>query len=254
VLLKIDKIECVYLGALTAVSDLTLAVPEGKSMALLGSNGAGKSTVLKSVSGVLATEDGKLNTGDILFEGKRLNGMGIEDIARLGICHVLQGHPVFEHLTVEDNLKVGGYRLRRLEVKTGLERVYAYFPRLWDLHRRQAGYLSGGEQQMLVIGRGLMARPRLMLLDEPSLGLAPGIIPIVFEAIRRINREEGMTVLLAEQNVGAALAIADLGCVLQNGRVVAEGPADTLKDHARVREFYLGAKGATKDYYRNLMR
>jgi branched-chain amino acid transport system ATP-binding protein len=253
-MLKLDRIECVYLGALTAVTDLTLNVPEGKVVVLLGSNGAGKSTVLKAISGVLASEEGELKDGEITFLGRRLNGRKVEDIARLGICHVLQGHPVFEHLTVEENLMAGGYLRRRREESAERERVYGYFPRLGEMRRRQAGYLSGGEQQQLVIGRALVARPKLMLLDEPSLGLAPGIIPQVFETIRLINREEGMTVLLAEQNVEAALGIADIGYVLQNGRVAAEGPTGTLKDHERVREFYLGARGTTRDYYRNLMR
>jgi branched-chain amino acid transport system ATP-binding protein len=253
-MLKLDKIECVYLGALNAVTDLTLVVPEGKVVALLGSNGAGKSTVLKAVSGVLGTEDGELKTGEISFFDRRLNGKKVEDIARLGVCHVLQGHPVFERLSVEENLLAGGYLRQRQALKPELERVYVYFPKLCQMRRRQAGYLSGGEQQQLVIGRALMARPKLMLLDEPSLGLSPGIIPLVFETVRRINREEGMAVLLAEQNVGAALGIADLGYVLQNGRAVADGPAATLKDHPRVREFYLGAQGSTKDYYRNLVR
>jgi branched-chain amino acid transport system ATP-binding protein len=254
-LLEVNSIEVKYLGVVLALKDLSLRLESGRVGALLGGNGAGKSTTLKSISGVLATEDGKITDGSISFEGRRIDRNNPERNARLGICHVLQGHPVFPQLTADDNLRMGAYLRRdKNEVKKDLDKVFAYFPQLAVLRARQSGYLSGGEQQMLVIGRAMMSRPRLMLLDEPSLGLAPTVIADLFPILKKINRDEGMTLLVAEQNASAALSIADYGYVLQNGGLVAEGTPAELKTHERVKESYLGTnvKGAAQSYYRSL--
>jgi branched-chain amino acid transport system ATP-binding protein len=254
-LLKVNKIEVKYLGVVLAVKDLTMQVEVGRVVVLLGSNGSGKSTTLKAISGVLATEDGKLTQGTIEFDGHRIDRNDPETIARLGICHVMQGHPVFSQLTVDENLQMGAYLRRDKDgIRKDMERVFSYFPRLQPLRRRQSGYLSGGEQQMLVIGRALMMRPRLMLLDEPSLGLAPAIIADLFPILKRINEEEGTSLLVAEQNSAAALSIADYGYILQNGTVVAEGTTEQLKTSERLKESYLGTngRGTTRGYYRSL--
>jgi len=254
-LLQANKIEVKYLGVVLALKDLTIRIDSGKVIALLGNNGSGKSTTLKAISGVLATEDGKLTEGTIELDGQRIDRYNPETIARLGICHVMQGHPVFSQLTTEENLQMGAYLRRdRDVVKKDLERVFDYFPKLRPLRQRQSGYLSGGEQQMLVIGRALMSRPKLMLLDEPSLGLAPAVIAGLFPTLKRINMEEGASLLIAEQNSGAALSIADYGYILQNGSVVAEGTSEQLKASERLRESYLGTngRGTTQSYYRSL--
>lgn len=254
-LLQVTKIEVKYLGVVLALKDLTIRVDSGKVVALLGSNGSGKSTTLKAISGVLATEDGKLTEGTIEFDGMRIDRYNPETIARLGICHVMQGHPVFSQLTVEENLQMGAYLRRdRDGIKKDMERVFDYFPKLRPLRLRRSGYLSGGEQQMLVIARALMSHPRMMLLDEPSLGLAPVVIADLFPILKRINKEEGASLLVAEQNSSAALSIADYGYILQNGSVVAEGPSEQLKSSDRLRESYLGTngKGTVQSYYRSL--
>lgn len=255
VLLQVNKIEVKYLGVVLALKDLTIRVDSGKVVAILGGNGSGKSTTLKAISGVLATEDGKLTEGTIELNGQRIDRYNPEAIARLGICHVMQGHPVFSQLTTEENLQMGAYLRRDKEgVKKDLERVFDYFPKLQPLRQRRSGYLSGGEQQMLVIGRALMSRPKLMLLDEPSLGLAPAIITNLFPILKRINMEENTSLLIAEQNSGAALSIADYGYILQNGSVVAEGTPEQLKNSERLRESYLGTngRGTVQSYYRSL--
>jgi branched-chain amino acid transport system ATP-binding protein len=213
--------------------------------ALLGANGAGKTTTLKAISGLLKTEDGRVTDGSIEFLGGRIDGLDPEQICRRGIVQVMEGRKVLETLTVEENLRIGGYVRRDPDgVQQDLRMIYDYFPVLVQRRHQLAGYLSGGEQQMLVIGRALMARPKLLLLDEPSLGLAPLLVREIFDIIRQINTERGMTLLLVEQNAQIALRIADYGFIMENGRIVLDGPADKLRGNADVREFYLGLSEA----------
>jgi branched-chain amino acid transport system ATP-binding protein len=251
-MLVLDNIEAIYLDVVLALTEVSMRIEDGAIVVLLGNNGSGKSTTLKSISGVLSLEDGRLNTGKIELDGKRIDKLNPEQIARFGLCHVLQGHPVFDELTTEENLTMGAY-LRRSKDKPGAElaRIYGYFPKLQKLKERKAGYLSGGEQQMLVIGRALMARPRIMLLDEPSLGLAPRVVSEIFEVIKHINEEQHTTFLIAEQNANAVLPIADYGYILQTARVVLEGASDVLRSHHDVKKSYLGSaeEGIEKNYY-----
>jgi branched-chain amino acid transport system ATP-binding protein len=243
-MLKIDKIKAVYSNVVLALNEVSMVVPEGSIVALVGSNGSGKSTTLKSISGVLATEDGKVTEGAIMLDGKRIDRLDPEQVARMGVCHVLQGRSVFAQLTTEENLLMGAYLRRdKQKIKEDLYRVYHYFPRLETLQQQKSGYLSGGEQQMLVIGRAFMARPKIMLLDEPSLGLAPKLISTIYDIITQINREEKTSLIIAEQNAVAALAIADYGYVLQNGKIASEGPAEILASQQAVKEGYLGLNG-----------
>jgi branched-chain amino acid transport system ATP-binding protein len=250
-MLNVNNIEVAYLGVIRVLHGISLEVGDGQIVALIGANGGGKTTTLKAISGLLKTEQGEILSGDILFDGKRIDRFGPEDIARLGITQVMEGRRVLEHLNVEENLHVGAYRRRdRVGVKRDLEMVYDYFPKLRDYRKRVSGYLSGGEQQMLVIGRALMANPRLMLLDEPSLGLAPMAVEEIYEIVRRINGERGVSMLIVEQNVKLALAIADYGYVMENGRIVLDGHADKLRDNEDVKEFYMGisSSGSRKSY------
>lgn len=250
-MLQVNNIEVVYMSVIQVLRGVSLEVGDGQIAALLGANGAGKTTTLKAISGLLRTEEGEVTDGSIDFDGKRIDRYGPEDIAAMGISQVMEGRRVLEHLSVEENLLVGAYRRKdRAGVKRDMEVVFDYFPRLKDLRRQTSGYLSGGEQQMLVIGRALMARPKLMLLDEPSLGLAPLLVQEIFEIIQRINAEQKMSILLVEQNARAALGIADYGYVMENGRIVLGGPAEMLKDNEDVKEFYMGlsAVGSRKSY------
>ncbi len=241
-MLTLNNIGAVYLDVVLALTEVSMRIEDGRIVVLLGNNGSGKSTTLKSISGVLGTEDGKLNKGTIELDGKRIDSLNPEQIARLGICHVLQGHLVFEDLTTEENLFMGAYLQRNKEtLKQDLSRVYSFFPKLDTLRHRKSGYLSGGEQQMLVIGRALMAHPKIMLLDEPSLGLAPKVVEEIFEVVKQINREQKTTVVIAEQNAFAVLPIADYGYILQTGKVVLEGTSDVVRDHADIRKSYLGS-------------
>jgi branched-chain amino acid transport system ATP-binding protein len=240
-MLKLDGIEVVYGGAVLVLRGLSLEVPEGRIVALLGANGAGKSTTLKSVSGLLASEGGHVTRGSIRFDGHEIAGLPADELVGRGIFHVMEGRRVFEELSVEDNLACGGYRRTdRAGMRGDLEMVYDFFPRLRERRRQQAGYLSGGEQQMLAIGRGLMAAPRLMLLDEPSLGIAPLLVQEIFRLIGRINRERGTTILLVEQNASIALAIAHHAFLMAGGRAELDGPAESLRSNDEVRQFYLG--------------
>ncbi len=240
-MLKVNNIEVSYLGIIQVLHGISLAVEDGQIVALIGANGGGKTTTLKSISGLLRVEQGQIRGGDITLNDKRIDHLGPEDIAKLRISQVLEGRRPLEHLTVEENLEVGAYRRRdRAGVKRDLEMVYDYFPKIRDCRKRVSGYLSGGEQQMMVIGRALMADPRLMLLDEPSLGLAPMAVQEIYEIIKRINQERGVSMLVVEQNVKAALGIAEYGYVMENGRIVLDGPADKLRDNEDVKEFYMG--------------
>jgi branched-chain amino acid transport system ATP-binding protein len=250
-MLRINNIEVVYSDVILILRGVSMEVKEGQVVALLGANGAGKSTTLKAVSGLLRSEQGEVTRGSIEFGGERIDRMSPDEIVRQRIVQVLEGHRLFEHLTVEENLLVGALaRPNSSEIRQDLEQVYRYFPRLKDLRRKVSGYLSGGEQQMLVIGRGLMGRPRLMLLDEPSLGLAPLLVKEIFEVIKRINSEEGTAILLVEQNARAALDVAEYGYVMENGRVVLDGTAETLQENEDIKEFYLGltSLGERKSY------
>ncbi len=250
-MLQVNNIEVAYMKVIQVLHGVSLEVGDGKIVALLGANGAGKTTTLKAVSGLLKTEEGEVTDGSIVFDGQRIDRYNAGDIATLGITQIMEGRRVLEHLTVEENLMVFALRRKdRGQVKRDLDMVFEYFPKIKDLRHQTSGYLSGGEQQMLVMGRGLMARPRLMLLDEPSLGLAPLLIQEIYEIVRRINIEQKMSILLVEQNAGAALGVADYGYVMENGRVVLSGPAETLKDNEDIREFYIGlsAIGSKKSY------
>ena len=227
-----------------ALRGLSLAVPRGQIVALLGSNGAGKSTTLKAVSGLLALEDGLLASGSVRYNGQSTAQYAPQQLVRLGLSHVMEGRRVFEDLTVEENLVAATYALTgRNQVKPDFDLVYSYFPRLHERRKGLAGYLSGGEQQMLAIGRALIAEPQLMLLDEPSLGLAPKLVEDIFTIIARINAERGTSMLLVEQNATVALAVAHSGYIMENGKIVIDGPAERLAQDADVREFYLGMGG-----------
>ena len=250
-MLQVNNIEVVYMNVIQVLRGVSLGVGDGKIVALLGANGAGKTTTLKAVSGMLRTEEGEVTDGSIDFDGKRIDRYGPEGVAALGISQAMEGRRVLEHLSVEENLYIGAYRRKgRAGVKQDIEMVFDYFPQIKRLRRQMSGYLSGGEQQMLVIGRALMARPKLMLLDEPSLGLAPLLVHEIYKIIGRINTEQKMAILLVEQNARAALGISGYGYVMENGRVVLEGPAEKLKDNEDVQEFYMGLStvGSKKSY------
>jgi branched-chain amino acid transport system ATP-binding protein len=250
-MLQVNNIEVVYMNIIQVLRGVSLEVGDGKIVALLGANGAGKTSTLKAISGLLKTEEGEVTDGCIDFEGKRIDRYSPEDIAAMGISQVMEGRRVLGHLSVEENLLVFAYlRKDRRQVKKDMDMVFEYFPRIKDIRRRTSGYLSGGEQQMLVIGRALMTRPKLMLLDEPSLGLAPLVVQEIYEIIHKINAEQKMAILLVEQNARAALSIADYGYVIENGRVVLSGPAEMLRDNEDVQEFYMGLStaGSKKSY------
>ena len=252
-LLCLNNIEVLYDDVILVLRGLSLEVAEGRIAALLGSNGAGKTTTLKAISGLLYVEDGEVTDGTIVFDGEEIQGTDAHRIVEKGIFQVLEGRRVFEHLTVRENLAAGAYtRHDRRGTEADLEKVFHYFPALAERHRQTAGHLSGGEQQMLALGRALMARPRMMLLDEPSLGLAPILVESIFEIIRRINRDEGTTILLVEQNARVALSVADYGYVMEGGRVVMEGTADELRTNEDVKEFYLGLGDAGRRSYRDV--
>lgn len=250
-MLSVNNIEVIYSDVILVLRGVSIEVQDGQAVALLGANGAGKTTTLKAISGLLRTEQGEVTRGNIEFDGQPIDRKRSDEIVRLGIVQVLEGHRLFQHLTVEENLLAGALaRSGSTEIGQDIELVYEYFPRLKDLRRRVSGYLSGGEQQMLVIGRGLMGRPKLMLLDEPSLGLAPLLVDEIFEVIKRINSKEGTSILLVEQNAIAALDVVDYGYVMENGRVVLNGPAEQLRENEDIKEFYLGLTqvGERKSY------
>ncbi|WP_169536133.1 ATP-binding cassette domain-containing protein [Achromobacter ruhlandii] len=244
-MLDINNIEVIYNKAVQVLRGLSLSVPAGAIVALLGSNGAGKSTTLKAVSRLLDLEDGELARGRILFDGGDTAGARPQNLVRAGLAHVMEGRRVFEDLSVEENLVAATYALSgRPGAKADFDLVYGYFPRLYERRRGLAGYLSGGEQQMLAIGRALIAQPKLMLLDEPSLGLSPMLVETIFSIIARINREQGVSMLLVEQNASVALAVAHYGYIMETGKVVIDGTAEKLAADPDVREFYLGVGGA----------
>ncbi len=249
-MLKLNNIEVAYLNVIRVLHGVSLSVEDGSIVALLGANGAGKSTTLKAISGLLHIEEGAVTDGNIEWNGERIDRKSAEEIAKLGIIQALEGRRVFEHLSAEENLLVGAYHRKDRRIKQDMEMVYEYFPRLKELRHNTAGYLSGGEQQMLVIGRAMMATPKLMMLDEPSLGLAPLLVEEIYNIIKRFNTEQKTSVLLVEQNVRVALSIAHYGYVMENGRIVLDGTADFLKNNEDVKEFYIGlsAMGTKKSY------
>jgi branched-chain amino acid transport system ATP-binding protein len=251
-MLSLKNVEVVYDDVILVLKGLSLEVPKGKIVALLGSNGAGKSTTLKAISGLLHAEEGEVTDGAIELDGERIEGLSPEEIVRRGVFQVMEGRRVFEDLTVDENIVMGGYTRRdRAGLRRDHELVFELFPRLRERRRELAGYLSGGEQQMLAISRALMARPRLILLDEPSLGLAPLLVREIFEIVARINREEGTTMLLVEQNANLALGIAHYGYIMEGGRIVLDGEPEKLRANEDVKDFYLG-HGAGAKSYRNL--
>jgi len=253
-MLALKNIEVLYNKVILVLRGVSLEVAEGAIVALLGANGAGKSTTLKAVSGLLGEELGEITRGAIFFRGERIDGKPPEEIAGLGIRQVIEGRRLYSHLSTQENLLMGAFLNRsRMDTRKRLEEIYAYFPRLKALSSKVSGYLSGGEQQMLVIGRSLMACPRLLMLDEPSLGLAPLIVEEIFRIIREINTAEGIGVLLVEQNARAALELAQYAFVMEGGRVVLDGPAEKVKQNEDVREFYLGLTGVgEKKSYREV--
>lgn len=250
-MLKINNIDVFYKDVIFVLKGVSLEVQDTAVVALLGSNGAGKSTTLKAISGLLKPEEGKVTSGNIEFDGRRIENLMPEEIARLGILQVMEGRRVFPQLTTEENLKASTSTARRgFAASTLLGRVYHYLPRLKELRHSVAGYLSGGEQQMLVIGRALMANAKLMLLDEPSLGLSPLLVRHIFDIIKRLNEEEKLSILLVEQNVKLALSLTTYGYIMENGKIVLDGPADKLRENEDVKEFYFGLKqsGARRNY------
>jgi len=250
-MLNLNNVEVIYDNVILVLKGVSLEVRDGGITTVLGANGAGKTTTLKAISGLLRTERGEVTKGSIEFGGRRIDRLPAYELVQKGLVQVFEGRRVFEHLTTEENLVAGAHIERdRGRVSAGIDRVYQYFARLKERRGVQAGYLSGGEQQMLAIGRALMANPRLMLLDEPSLGLAPMLVEEIFEIIQRLNREQQLTVLLVEQNATLALTIAEHGYVMESGRIVLEGSAEALRENADIKEFYLGLTevGARKSY------
>lgn len=251
-MLKLNNVEVIYSNIILVLKGVSIEVPDGSVVALLGANGAGKTTVLKAISGLLAIENGRVTEGTIEFDGARIENGNPETAVKLGIAQILEGRLVFAHLTVDENLRAGAFSQRRhgALVRKSRDLMYGYFPRLKTLSSRVSGYLSGGEQQMLVIGSALMSKPKIMLLDEPSLGLSPLMTTEIFGIIERINKEEKTSMLLVEQNAKAALNLAQYGYIMENGRIVLDGPTDKLRKNEDIREFYLGLGdlGTKKNY------
>lgn len=240
-LLQLNNVEVVYSDVILVLKGINLDVDEGQIVALLGANGAGKTTTLKAISGLLHSEDGAITAGSIHFQGAPIQHEEPQNLVRRGLVQVVEGRRILPHMSVEQNLLVGGKALKsKAERRESIERIYGYFPKLRELRGRISGYLSGGEQQMLVIGRALMAKPRLVLLDEPSLGLAPLIVAEIFALVETLRRQEGIAFLVVEQNAKVALRIADYGYVLENGRIVLYGTGSELRENEDIKEFYLG--------------
>jgi len=252
--LSVNNIEVIYDHVILVLKGVSLEVPKGKIVALLGANGAGKSTTLKSISNLLRAERGEVTKGTIEFEGKRVDRLTTHDLVRMGVCQVMEGRHCFQHLTVDENLMTGAFtrKASRGELAANLERVYHYFPRLQQRRTSQSGYTSGGEQQMTAVGRALMAHPSMILLDEPSMGLAPQIVEEIFEIVRDLNTKERVSFLLAEQNTTVALRYANYGYILENGRVVMDGVASELATNEDVKEFYLGLSSGGRKSFRDV--
>jgi branched-chain amino acid transport system ATP-binding protein len=254
-LLEVNNIEVIYNHVILVLKGVSLSVPEGAIVALLGANGAGKTTTLKAISNLLRAERGEVTKGSVHYRGERVDALNPSELVRRGLIQVMEGRHCFAHLTVEENLLTGAFtraREGRARIAADLGLVYKYFPRLGERRRSIAGYTSGGEQQMTAIGRALMSRPKMILLDEPSMGLAPQLVEEIFEIVGRLNRQEGVSFLVAEQNTNIALRYADYGYILENGRVVMDGPADVLRSNEDVKEFYLGLSATGRKSYRDV--
>lgn len=253
-ILELNNIEVIYNRVILVLKGLSITVKQGQIVALLGANGAGKTTTLKAISGLLKPENGAVTDGEIIYKDKNIQNSDASKIVKKGIFQVMEGRRVFEHLTVEENLRAGGFTENNpLHVRQLIQTVYEFFPRLRERQHQKAGYMSGGEQQMLAIGRAMMASPDIILLDEPSLGLAPMLVREIFEIIVRINKEQGTTILLVEQNANLALNVADYAYIMENGRVVLDGAPKDLVENADVREFYLGlSEVGERKSYRNV--
>ncbi len=252
--LSVNNIEVIYDHVILVLKGVSLEVPEGRIVALLGANGAGKSTTLKAISNLLSAERGDVTKGTIEFKGKRVDKLTTNELVKMGVCQVMEGRHCFQHLTVEENLLTGAFtrKVSRAGIATALEKVYHYFPRLKTRRSSQAGYTSGGEQQMTAVGRALMAQPSMILLDEPSMGLAPQIVEEIFEIVQDLNSKEGVSFLLAEQNTTVALRYANYGYILENGRVVMDGEAGDLASNEDVKEFYLGLSSGGRKSFRDV--
>jgi len=252
--LSVNNIEVIYNHVILVLKGVSLQVPQGKIVALLGANGAGKSTTLKTISTLLRGERGDVTKGEVQFKGERVDQLTPNELVRRGLSQVMEGRHCFGHLTIEENLLTGAYTRNesRTELKASLEKVYHYFPRLKERRSSQAGYTSGGEQQMCAIGRALMAKPTMILLDEPSMGIAPQIVEEIFGIVKDLNQKENVSFLLAEQNTNIALRYADFGYILENGRVVMEGDAQELANNEDVKEFYLGVSGGGRKSFRDM--
>jgi branched-chain amino acid transport system ATP-binding protein len=253
-LLEVNNIEVIYNHVILVLKGVSLSVPKGGITALLGGNGAGKTTTLKAISHLLHSERGEVTKGSILYQGERVQHLNPADLVKRGVIQVMEGRHCFAHLTVEENLLTGAYTRRdgRAAIEADLELVYSYFPRLKERRKSQAGYTSGGEQQMTAIGRALMSKPQMILLDEPSMGLAPQLVEEIFAIVKGLNENEGVSFLLAEQNTNVALRFAHTGYILENGRVVMEGRADELRENPDVKEFYLGMSDAGRKSFRDV--
>ncbi|MEM8595092.1 MAG: ABC transporter ATP-binding protein [Pseudomonadota bacterium] len=255
-ILVVDDVEVVYDSVIAALHDVSLAVPRGKIVALLGGNGAGKSTTLKAISTMLAGERGKVTHGKIAYDGTKIESQTPADMVRLGLVHVLEGRRCFGHLTVEENIIAGAYsrKLSRNEIKDELDKIYTYFKRLRERRKSQAGYTSGGEQQMVAVARAMMAKPRMLLLDEPSMGLAPQLVAEIFNIVTELNQKEGVSILLAEQNTNVALRNADYGYIIESGHVMLHGSAEDLLKDEKVKELYLGISKEGRKNFRDVLR
>ena len=255
-ILKIENIEVMYDSVISALHDVSLSVPRGKIVALLGGNGAGKSTTLKAISTMLASERGKVTKGKITYDGKIISNQNPTEMVGLGMVQVLEGRRCFGHLTVEENIITGAYsrKLTNSEMKNELEKIYSYFNRLKDRRKSQAGFTSGGEQQMLAVARAMMAKPKMLLLDEPSMGLAPQLVAEIFKIVKELNTKEGVSILLAEQNTNIALRNSDYGYIIETGNVMLEGSAEDLLDNDEVKELYLGISKEGRKNFRDVLR
>ena len=252
-ILSVSNIEVIYDHVILVLKGVSLEVPKGGIVAIFGANGAGKTTTLKAISNLLRAERGDVTKGTVHFNGERADRLSANEMVKRGCIQVMEGRHCFEHLTVEENLMTGAYtRSDNSAVKRDLEMVYEYFPRLSERRKSLAGYTSGGEQQMTAIGRALMSNPQMILLDEPSMGLAPQLVELIFEITKKINKEQGVSVLLAEQNTTVALRYAQYGYILENGRVVMDGAAEDLRENEDVKEFYLGISGGDKQNFREV--
>ena len=255
-ILEINSIEVMYDSVISALHDVSLNVPRGKIVALLGGNGAGKSTTLKSISTMLAAERGKVTKGSILYDGTEVKNQSPYEMVALGMVQVLEGRRCFGHLTVEENIISGAYsrKLSKPQIKDELEKIYCYFNRLRDRRKSQAGFTSGGEQQMIAVARAMMTKPKMLLLDEPSMGLAPQLVAEIFNIVKELNEKEGVSVLLAEQNTNVALRNADYGYIIETGHVMLHGSADELLNDEKVKELYLGISKEGRKNFRDVLR